>query len=220
MKTPALLLFAKQPLAGAVKTRLQPQCNPQQAADIADFAIRASVQLAVSYWPGEVTLCGWPDCDHFLFREMAEQYHIHLANQDPGDLGEKMQQALAQAIAISGAAAVMGCDVPQCTGPILEQAFEALARSRNVLGPTLDGGYYFIGLQHSAPRLFEAIDWGSDHVLKQTQARAQELGVEFEMLTRLRDIDTWEDLRIVSQTYPPLRPYVAACTGSTNDAKK
>lgn len=214
MKTPTLLLFAKQPIVGQVKTRLQPQCSPQQSADIADFAIRATVQLATSYWPGEVTLCGWPDCDHFLYREMAEQYHIHLANQDHGDLGQKMQLALAQGIADSGAAAVMGCDVPHCPGQVLEQAFEALARSRNVLGTTVDGGYYLIGLQHSYPRLFEDIAWSSDKVLEQTLTRAQELSLEFDMLPRLRDIDTWQDLWLVSKVFPPLRPYTEACDGA------
>ena len=63
MSQPELILFAKQPLAGQVKTRLQPEYRPEQAADIAAFLIRATVELAVSSWPGQVWLYACPDPD-------------------------------------------------------------------------------------------------------------------------------------------------------------
>ncbi|MEK7191803.1 MAG: DUF2064 domain-containing protein, partial [Pseudomonadota bacterium] len=88
------------------------------------------------------------------------------------------------------------------------QANHWLAQGRNVLGPTEDGGYYFIGLGAPHAGLFEGIDWGTDRVLAQTLERAKSLGVEFEWLPRLRDIDTAADLRRAAHAYEPLRRFL------------
>ena len=78
-----------------------------------------------------------------------------------------------------------------------------------MLGPTEDGGYYFIGLGAPHAALFEGIDWGTERVLAQTpRAGWRHLGIEFEWLPRLCDIDTADDLRLVAQTYAPLRRFL------------
>ena len=205
MKKPELILFARQPIAGEVKTRLQPAVTPQQAADIAVFMLRTTATRAAEYWPGDVYLYATPDAQHPLFLELRDALHLFLASQGPGDLGERMRRALQQGIARRGAAAVMGCDVPQFSGGILETAHEHLARGRNVLGPTMDGGYYFLGLQRDVPELFEGMPWGSDKVLAQTLARAAGAGIEFETLPVLRDVDTVEDLTAVAHDCPGLQ---------------
>lgn len=205
---PELLIFARQPRAGETKTRLQPDYTPQQAADIAAFMLRATVELAVANWPGEVSLYGAPDANHPLFHDFAKEFGVRLADQRGGDLGERMQHAFADVLTRRRAAAILGCDVPHCSWGILDQANGWLAKGRNVLGPTEDGGYYFIGLTAPYTGLFEDIDWGTDRVFAQTLERAASLGVEFESLPRLRDVDTADDLRRVSQKYPPLRAFV------------
>ena len=72
------MIFAKQPIAGQVKTRLQPEFTPAQAAQIAEFLIRETVELAVSSWPDPIYLCGAPDADHPLFRELADRFGVVL----------------------------------------------------------------------------------------------------------------------------------------------
>ncbi|HLD14594.1 MAG TPA: TIGR04282 family arsenosugar biosynthesis glycosyltransferase [Burkholderiales bacterium] len=205
---PALLIFAKQPLAGDTKTRLQPDYSPQQAADIAAFMLRATVELAVANWPGEVSLYGAPDANHPLFSDLADEFGVRLAQQQGHDLGERMRHAFADVLTRRRAVAIFGCDVPHCSWAILDQANSWLAKGRNVIGPTEDGGYYFIGLTAPHAGLFGGVDWGTDRVLTQTLERARSLGVEFELLPRLCDVDTADDLRRVSQKYTPLRQFL------------
>lgn len=208
MSQPELILFAKQPIPGEVKTRLQPDYSPEQAAEIAAFLIRASVELAVSAWPGDVALYVAPDMDYPLFRDLEREFRLHLALQAEGDLGARMLRALRDGIGRRGCAAILGCDVPHGGWDVIDRANGALARGRNVLGPTEDGGYYFIGLQEARAELFDDMPWGSNKVLEKTLARAEALGMEFEMLTKLRDLDTAADLWLIAQKYEPLRRFL------------
>lgn len=208
MNQPELILFAKQPIPGQIKTRLQPAYSPEKSAEIAAFMIRATVEVAISAWPGDVTLCVWPGTNHLLFHQLAREFKVHLAAQAQGDLGAKMLHALRGGIRRGGSAAVMGCDVPHCGWDMLDQANGWLAAGRNVLGPTDDGGYYLIGLQEARQDLFDGMPWGSERVLETTLARAAKLGVEFDQLNRLRDIDTPDDLWLVAQKYAPLKQFL------------
>ena len=208
MKKPDMILFAKQPLAGQVKTRLAQVCGAERAAEIAGVLIRRTVALVADSWPGEVYLYGAPDARHPLFEQLAAELHVHLASQGAGDLGARMLRSMCQGIERRGAAAIMGCDVPQCSATALEDAYETLARGGNVIGPSRDGGYYFIGLQRPEPALFTGMDWGSDGVLNQTQARARAAGIEFHTLPPLCDIDTWDDLVSAARLDPSLRSLV------------
>ena len=64
-----------------------------------------------------------------------------------------------------------------------------------VMGPTLDGGYYLLGLRAPAPRLFHDVRWGTGAVAAQTRARAAALGLRTQLLRPLRDVDTARDAR-------------------------
>lgn len=208
MAQPALIIFAKQPVAGQVKTRLQPHYSAAQAAAIAELLVRETVELAVSSWPGQVYLCGAPDAAHPLFRELAERFRVALLDQGEGDLGSRMQRALEYGIARHGAAAVLGCDVPHCPWEILDEANELLARGEYVLGPSEDGGYYLIGLARPLPALFADMPWGCTNVLVATLDRAHAAGVYFALLPTLRDIDTAADLWLIAQQHASLRRFL------------
>jgi len=205
---PVLILFARAPVPGQAKTRLQPDYSPTAAAEIAAFLVRASVAQAVADWPGEVWLYATPDAEHPLFRELAATHKLTLGVQRGADLGERMANAVRDGLGRHRAAAILGCDVPHLRGDTLDQANDWLARGRNVLGPTEDGGYYFIGLTHDIPELFADMPWGTPQVLPQTLERAATLGVEFERLPALRDIDTAADLRRAAQIYEPLHRFL------------
>jgi len=208
MRQPELFLFASRPIAGLVKTRLQPEYSAERAAEIAAYMIRATVELAVSAWPGDITLQVWPGTDHPLFHELEREFNIRLAPQTGGDLGARMLGALREGVERHGSAAVMICDVPHCTWNVLDQANDWLARGKNILGPTEDGGYYLIGMQKAVPELFENMPWGSHQLLSMTLARAEAIGIEFELMTKLRDIATPRDLWLVAQKYEPLRKFL------------
>jgi rSAM/selenodomain-associated transferase 1 len=212
MNQPALMIFAKQPIPGQAKTRLRPEYTAEQAAEIAASLVQDTVELAVANWPGAIYLCGAPHADHPLFHALRDRYRVTLMAQSSGDLGARMQHALAYGIERHGAAAILGCDVPHCDWDILDDANTALARGENVIGPTEDGGYYFIGLVAPHADLFAGIAWGGPCVYSVTCERAKALGIEFTLLPTLHDIDTAADLWLIAQQYAPLRRWLK-CNG-------
>ena len=90
---------------------------------------------------------------------------------------------------------IVGTDVPSLPLSYYQQALELLEKHDLVLGPALDGGYYLIGLNQSAPTLFENMPWSTDRVLPLTRAKAESLGLRIALLPEWRDIDRLEDLR-------------------------
>ena len=79
-----IFLFAKKPVAGRVKTRLQSHCSPAVAATIAEELIRATVELVVANWDGQVRLCVWPDTEHSVFEEMRTTHSVSIDVQAAG----------------------------------------------------------------------------------------------------------------------------------------
>lgn len=194
-----LILFAKAPVPGRVKTRLMPQLDAVQSAQVATALIEHTVAMAIENWPGPVTLQTWPDTEHVLFQRLSREYGIPVSTQSAGDLGRKLHGALHAYTVRGRAAAAMGCDVPHCPGHVLRRAYQHLQQgSANVIGPSTDGGYYLIGLQQPAPALFRGIDWGADSVFKTTLELARSQGISFTRLQPLRDIDNFEDLKKVA----------------------
>lgn len=199
---PQLILLAKRPGPGLVKTRLMPELSAEEAAGVATWLIIRTVQLATGAWPGPVHLLCWPDPDYEVFREIAANTRIQPGLQSAGDLGNKMSNALCRATAGGTPAAVMGCDVPHCPPDQLRLAADLLTQGHDVIGPATDGGYYFIGLQACRPGLFTGVSWGGPDVYRTTVATAARLGMEFIALDKLRDIDDHEDLEAVSDQLP------------------
>ena len=146
-----LLLFAKAPVAGKVKTRLTTDCTFKQAAEIAKILMEASIQRARESWPGDVYLSAWLDLDHAFFKQMQERYSIDVVAQCEGDLGEKMRHALAS---FGYPAAVMGCDAPHVKATTLFMGHDLLQKGHSIIGPSEDGGYYLLGLCEPADELF------------------------------------------------------------------
>lgn len=115
--------------------------------------------------------------------------------QESGDLGRRMQQAMAQAFAEGGERVVLlGCDCPAMSAEIMAQAFAALVDHDLVLGPALDGGYYLLGLAAPQPVLFADMEWGDEAVLARTLDRAEAASLRVFLLESLADVDRPEDL--------------------------
>jgi len=197
-----LILFAKTPVPGKVKTRLVPELGEQGAADFAAAMIEETCRVAAEAWPGSVHLQAWPDADHALFRDLARRFRLRVSRQSEGDLGRKMFQALSRAHARGAAAVVMGCDVPQCPAETLRTAHAFVSQGRSAIGPSSDGGYYLIGMNPLVPRCFERISWGGPKVFDTTLKRAASAGVDLIVLQQLTDLDTWRDIEALRATDP------------------
>lgn len=200
-----LLLFAKAPIAGQVKTRLTSDCSPMQAAAIAEILIEESLKAVTQFWPGKVYLSVWQQNKHPFIVKMMQRYQVELLLQTDGDLGEKMLSAFT---AVGYPAAIMGCDAPLIMPQVLRQAHHFLLQGKNMIGPSEDGGYYFIGLSQAVAGLFERVSWGSELVLEETMESAARLSIELMQLPSSYDIDRWDDVMRASRQLPMLATYL------------
>lgn len=189
-----LYLFAKAPVPGQVKTRMQPELTGSGAAELALMMLAQSVSKVKKHWPGSLVLTVSPDPDHDCFRNLRNRYRLDIEVQTEGDLGQRINHVLEKAIRESGCGVVMGCDVPHISGKILSQVHARLSKQGNIVGPTVDGGFYILGLHELDHGIFNLVDWGSNRVLSRLLKNLDSLGMDIGFCRKLRDIDTWSDL--------------------------
>ena len=212
---PPLYLFAKEPVPGRVKTRLQDRLSAEQCADLAQQMLLQSVQTATRFWPGERILCVLPRRNAAIFQSLAARYRLAVVEQCGADLGARLLTALQAGVDAAGAAAVMGCDVPHIDGAILQAGYRRLSDGEDVIGPSIDGGFYLLGLHRLPPTLFDRIEWGGNTVRTRLVRRAQQLGIRLHQLERLRDIDRWEDVLWLAGRDRRYARFVAQSTAPT-----
>ena len=205
MLTIPLILFAKVPRLGKVKTRLTPELSFEQATEAAKVLLTETLRLTTQNWPGKVILALWPDAEDEFIQAQVRQFNVDFILQAEGDLGEKMHEAMES---VGYPCAVMGCDVPHLMSSVLIQAHDWLSQGQNVLGPTYDGGYYLLGLQESRQSLFSNQLWGEMTVLETSLATAQKEKFSFNQLSVVNDIDTYADLTQASQTLKSLQSLI------------
>jgi uncharacterized protein len=198
MAVDRLLVYGKAPEAGRVKTRLTPPLPPDEAASVYEACLRDVIALCARE-RARVELWYHADgrADDYFAREFP---HLTLQRQSTGDLGAKMKDSFARSFA-DGAQHVMiiGSDVPTLPESIINAALDDVRDAELVIGPTLDGGYYLVGLNAQAwPRaqtLFDDIAWSTDAVFRLTAAKAESAGLDTRVLPGWYDVDTIEYLR-------------------------
>ena len=215
-----IIIFGRYPVPGRVKTRLIPVLGSAGAADLhrrlMEQTFTTAIKVASKHGMG-VEICfdgGSPGkIKRWLGRGPI------LSHQGPGDLGRRMQDAFTQAFRSGcGRVVLVGTDIPALTSDHLMQAFDALTGHDIVFGPSVDGGYWLIGLRRPV-KVFRNIDWGTDRVLSQTIAMVNEQGYKFHLLDRLRDIDTGDDLKEWRPEEATLGPYISIVIPTLNEAE-
>jgi rSAM/selenodomain-associated transferase 1 len=201
-QTHRLLIFAKAPKLGEVKTRLQPALSIQQSLLLHRRLVEHTIQTAVKL--NKVCIELWVGDDHPWWGELALNYGLIVHKQQGKDLGARMAFALNSALSSAERAVIIGCDCPFIIEKYLSSAFDQLDGESIVVGPADDGGYVLLGLNTFQPILFKDIAWGTDQVLHQTLQRAAENGVEVVQLPILRDIDRPEDVVYLTEKLPGL----------------
>ncbi|MCS6896485.1 MAG: TIGR04282 family arsenosugar biosynthesis glycosyltransferase [Nitrospira sp.] len=196
----ALVVFAKAPVPGQVKTRLCPPLTEDEAATlhgsfVLDTLERTKAAIHRFNLPIDRYLACAPSSTHAFFKVMGARHDIRLIDQVGNELGERMAQTFDRLFAERYRSVVLlGTDVPSLPIEEYRQAFVLLESHDLVLGPALDGGYYLLGLKRPAPDLFLDIPWSTDRVLDATEKRARSLGLTLAMTTPWQDIDTISDL--------------------------
>jgi len=200
-----LIIFTRFPRPGTTKTRLIPALGAAGAAELQrrlseltvqrgrELAARRGAVLEICHAGGDAARVGaWLGPD------------LLTAPQGAGDLGERLAQAFARAWQQGCERVVLvGADCPALSLTILQSAFAALADHDLVLGPAVDGGYYLIGLARPAPELFQEQPWGESSLLTLTLVSAARLGLSWQLLEELADVDRPQDLHCLGD-YPGL----------------
>ncbi|MGA7827635.1 MAG: TIGR04282 family arsenosugar biosynthesis glycosyltransferase, partial [Geobacteraceae bacterium] len=193
----ALLIFAKQPLPGKVKTRLSPPFSLQEAANI--YCCMLSDTLA--------KLADLPGIEKFLFFEPscgAADYfrrnfpEIKSFPQQGDGLGDRLEKAFETVFALGfESAAAIGTDSPDLPLTLLQEPFRLLEEGLAdvVFGPAMDGGYYLVALAGPCPGLFHKIPWSTKDVLTRSLVAATAIGLRVENLPVWHDMDTVQDLK-------------------------
>lgn len=191
-----ILLFAKAPVPGTVKTRLASVLGEKEAAALHRRLTRRALKTALSAKLGPVILFCAPDTRHAFFRRLKRESGVVLRSQRGADLGERMHHAMTYALARYRGAIVIGSDCPAMDENYLRQAAEVLecGDSTLVLGPATDGGYVLIGASLIPRGLFTDVPWGSNEVLEITRARLKATGRSWHELAPLDDVDRPGDL--------------------------
>lgn len=215
--TRRLLVFAKEPIPGAVKTRLVPPLTPEQAARVYVAALRDTVARAARAVP-DAALEVWAAVGgsgggaggaggaggggggaDAISRIAALFPGRAVRRQTEGGLGARLAGAFTDTFD-SGCdrAAVVGSDHPTLPDAHLARAFDALDAADAALGPSDDGGYYAVALTRASwPRaraLFDSIPWSSPLVLEVTRERARSLALSVASLPAWYDVDDAQHL--------------------------
>lgn len=193
-----LILFARAPDVGQVKTRLAPALSAAAAARL-QKAMIADLLALTDPLPSRRMLACTPTTAHPFFLECAMGHQIILRKQEGVSLGDRMAEAMAWGFGEGfQKVVIIGVDSPTLPVAFLLEAFEQLETGHTVLGPTLDGGYYLIGARQSAPDVFTNIAWGTDGVLTETLNRLNEQRVSCHLLPFWYDVDRPADIDLLA----------------------
>ena len=185
-----LLIFAKAPMPGQVKTRLIPALGAEGAAQLYERLLRHCLQQTRD-WPGQRLLYCAPDSQHPLFRILADEHQLTLRTQQGEDLGQRMANGLADH---PQGALLIGTDCPQLSTAHLLQANRALDTSDAAIIPSEDGGYVLIGQRTPNPAPFLDMHWSHAEVMQDTRMRLQQAGLSLWEGPALWDLDEPKDL--------------------------
>lgn len=188
-----ICLFAKAPIAGQVKTRMQPILSVEQSLALhRDLLATCCDNLARAASPGQVELHVTES--HPEFALLSERHGFPVRLQRGRHLGARMSHAVQVALKSARSVVLVGADCPSVDAQLLAELLDALGRCDAVMVPALDGGYVALGLKRHAPELFCDMPWGSAEVAAETRRRFMALHWRWTELAPQPDIDRPEDL--------------------------
>lgn len=216
----ALVVLAREPEEGEVKSRLNQDLSARDTLDLYQAFVLDTLHLAFSAEVGHLyvaCLANGPKVHlselltHFAAelkgkkREFLKEKLV-LIDQRGRLLGERLEKTFRQVFQEGyKEVVIIGIDSPSLPKKTLDRAFKVLHKKDVVLGPTLDGGYYLLGLVKLHPQLFEGIPWGTGAVYRETVERIKKLGLEWEELELWYDVDTTDDLEFLVRDINQLR---------------
>jgi uncharacterized protein len=191
-----VVVVAKEPIPGKVKTRLCPELSPTDAAGlykcflldrIREISTLPWVDRGIAYTPENAleTFSAMAGDGFDLFPQRGEGLGERLNNIFLDKLGEGYE-----------AVAIIDSDTPDLPSSLIKESFRFLLSKQTevVFGPCHDGGYYLVGMREPHPALFNGIPWSTANVLSMSLKKSRKLGLNVNLLSFWNDIDTFEDL--------------------------
>lgn len=200
----ALVLMAKAPREGEVKTRLIGELGAAEAKQLYVAFLNDTVALMEEVMDEReelsLVLCYTPEGEEETFEEVEREGSMMIP-QRGADLGERLRNCFVDLFALGvEAVVVIGADSPTLPGEWIYDAFESLETENDaIIGPAEDGGYYLIGMRRLHERLFEEIPWGTGGVMAATTERARQAGVNLIVMPEWYDVDTPDELARLKQ---------------------
>ena len=183
MTDASIIVMAKAPLPGRVKTRLGPPCTPEEAAALAEAALADTLRAALST-TGAARVVLALDGGHGWWRDAGARV---IAQRGKG-LDERLAHAFAD---VGGRSLLIGMDTPHVTPALLDDALATLDRDGvdAVLGPAADGGWWALGMRRPDARALLGVPMSTRWTGDQQRARLGSLGLRVELLPTLADVD-------------------------------
>jgi rSAM/selenodomain-associated transferase 1 len=204
----AILLFAKAPVPGRVKTRLQPEWTPLQAAALHRAFVDDLLDTLTALHAVTVEL------HTDILTDAWDRPGVSKHLQCTGDLGARMLHALERSLQLGRVPTlIVGGDAPTVPASHIQ---ELLAMEADVaLGPSEDGGYYAISCRRTHPAMFEAVEWSSPRALEQTAKAARNTGLSVGLGPAWFDIDCANDLARLAEVPRHTAAVLARWSGLT-----
>ena len=194
----ALIIFARYPVLGKVKTRLASSFDNEFALD---FYKECSKHLFIEIEQNQnefftpFLFCSEQDELNKMIDWAGRGFEYYY--QEGSDLGERMNNAFKKVFTFGAKKAIIiGTDVPDISKKLIATSFTYLDEKDFVIGPSTDGGYYLLGMKNLNCDLFSGIEWSTESVLDRTINRITENDFSFTKLEQLYDIDDERSIKL------------------------
>ncbi len=195
-KSNALILFARTPRLGKVKTRLNPDLPQETILKLYTRFLNDSIEKILRISESDPYIAGFPKEDLAYFENLSQKRNISVIPQSGDDLGEKMRNAFDDRFSEGyEKVVIIGSDSPSLPLENIRKAFRS--EKDIVIGPSADSGYYLIGMCRKRVEVFEGVRWGSEAVLRETLEKIQIAKASLELLPIWYDVDEFQDLALL-----------------------
>lgn len=190
-----LIVFARKPAKGKVKTRLAKVIGCYRAMEVYRFLLMSTLrELQTIRGVRKILMVAEP-LDVSWFRRQLFCRDWIVRPQASGNLGRRMDQAFTYELRRSGSVVLVGSDIKAIKAKDVIQTFTLLRQGiKTVIGPTLDGGYWLLGRSNRDPDIFNDIKWGSSKVFSKTKKKLEKAGSSYCEINQCTDIDSSSDL--------------------------
>ena len=191
-----LIVFAKEPETGRVKTRLKKHLNAKSRSDLYKAFLKDTLDIARKVYCKEKVIFYQAKQKPLYLKRTGKDFAFY--KQNGKDLGERMHNAFTYAKCRSAnKIVIIGSDSPNLPVKFIKIAFCRLNEYDIVIGPSSDGGYYLIGLKEPEAALFKGVKWSTSDVLDNTLKQAKNLGRSVSLLDEWHDVDDLQGLAVL-----------------------